>query len=184
MSFSNIELCSKALNKIGANSITSFEDGTVESEICESIYLGLKQKLLCLYAWSFALKTALLTRADDVNRYDYSYAYILPADFLRAVKISSGVKYKIAGSYLFCNDEEVELEYISDVGEDCFSPLFVSSFIYLMAAELSISLLNDTSKYSLFYRLFNSEIKEAKSIDGMQQTTESLKNFSLIDARK
>ncbi|MBR1545113.1 MAG: hypothetical protein IJ638_04175 [Alphaproteobacteria bacterium] len=184
MSFSNIELCSKALNKIGANSITSFEDGTVESEICESIYLELKHKLLCLYEWSFAIKTASLVMSNEENRYGYNYAFILPVDFLRAVKIVSGAKYKIAGSYLFCDDDKVELEYISDVEEASFSPLFVSSFIYLMAAELSISLLNDTSKYALFYRLFNSEIKNAKSIDGMQQTTKSLKNFSLIDVRK
>ncbi len=184
MSFSSIELCSKALNKIGANSITSFDDDTVESEICESIYLTLKQKLLSLYSWSFAIKTAQLLRANAVQRYDYSYAYTLPIDFLRAIKISSKGKYKIAGNYLFCNDEEVELEYIADVDEEMFSPLFISSFIYLMAAELSISLLNDTSKYSLFYRLFHSEIKEAKSLDSMQQTNKTINNFSLVDIRK
>ena len=184
MSFSNIELCSKALNKIGANSITSFNDDTVESEICESIYLTLKQKLLSLYSWSFAIKTAQLLQDNNVQRYDYNFAYILPNDFLRAIKISSDGKYKIFGNHLFSNEENVELEYIADVDEEYFSPLFISSFIYLMAAELSVSLLNDTSKYSLFYRLFNSEIKEAKSMDSMQQTNKTLKNFSLIDVRK
>ena len=184
MSFSSIELCSKALNKIGANSITSFNDDTVESEICESIYLTLKQKLLSLYSWSFAIKTAQLLQDNNVQRYDYNFAYILPNDFLRAIKISSDGKYKIFGNHLFSNEENVELEYIADVDEEYFSPLFISSFIYLMAAELSVSLLNDTSKYSLFYRLFNSEIKEAKSMDSMQQTNKTLKNFSLIDVRK
>lgn len=184
MSFSSIELCSKALNKIGANSITSFEDGSVESEICESIYLTLKHKLLSLYYWSFATKTAELEPKESNEKYGYSYAYILPVDFLRAVKIESNLKYKIAGSYLFSDDEKVKLEYIADVDEQNFSPLFVSSFIYLIAAELSISLLNDTSKYSLFYRLFNSEIKEAKSIESMQESNKTIRNFSLIDVRK
>ena len=184
MSFSNIELCSKALNKIGANSITSFEDDSVESEICESIYLTLKQKLLSLYSWSFATKTTQLLNSDIVQKYGYNYAYVLPIDFLRAIKISSCEKYKIAGNYLFSNQENIELEYIADVDEEYFSPLFVSSFIYLLAAELSISLLNDTSRYALFYRLFNSEIKEAKSVDSMQQSNKTINNFSLIDVRK
>ncbi len=184
MSFSSIELCSKALNKIGANSITSFDDGTVEAEICESIYLTLKHKLLSLYSWSFATKMAKLSSVESEEKYGFCYAYILPVDFLRAVKIASNMKYKIAGSYLFSDDENVELEYIADVEEDYFSPLFVSSFIYLIAAELSISLLNDTSKYTLFYRLFNSEIKEAKSVESMQESNKTIRNFSLIDVRK
>ena len=85
---------------------------------------------------------------------------------------------------MFCNDEQVKIEYVSNVDEEYFSPLFISSFIYLMAAELSISLLSDTSKYSLFYRLFNSEIKEAKSVDSMQQSNKTFDNFPLINARK
>jgi len=184
MSFSSIELCSRALNKIGANPITSFNDGTVEAEVCGSLYSTLKQKLLCLYNWSFAIKVAQLTVVEGVQRYDFSYAYALPVDFLRAIKITSEGKYKIAGSYLFSNEENVELEYIADVLETQFSPMFISAFIYLMAAELSISFLNDTSRYSLFYRLFNNEIKEAKSIDSMQQMNKKIRNFSLVNVRK
>lgn len=184
MSFSSVELCSKALNKIGANPITAFNDGSVEAEICDSIYSNLKQKLLSLYSWSFAVKVALLERVNDLQRYDFCYAYALPVDFLRALKVVSGGKYKIVGSYLFSNEEVVELEYVADVGESCFSPLFISAFVYLLSAELSISLLCDTSKYALFYKLFNSEIKEAKSIDSMQQLNKSMENFTLIDVRK
>ena len=184
MSFSSIELCSKALNKIGANPITSFNEGSVEAEICESMYENLKQKLLCLYTWSFAIKEVELLNSDEIGKYGYEYSYVLPVDFLRLIKISSNAKYKIAGSYLFCNDEQVKIEYVSNVDEEYFSPLFISSFIYLMAAELSISLLSDTSKYSLFYRLFNSEIKEAKSVDSMQQSNKTFDNFPLINARK
>ena len=184
MSFSSIELCSKALNKIGANSITAFNEGTVEADVCSSIYSCLKQKLLSLYSWSFAIKTSNLEKTESAERYDYKYAYVLPNDFLRAIKIASGMMYKIAGSYLFSDDEDVILEYIADVDEAKFSPLFISAFIYLMSAELSISLLNDTSKYTLFYRLFNSEIKEAKSMDSMQETNKTIKNFSLVNARK
>lgn len=129
MSFSSIELCSKALNKIGANSITSLDEGTVEADICSSIYSSLKQKLLSLYSWSFAIKTSNLEKTELAERYDYTYAYVLPIDFLRAIKIASGDSYKIAGNYLFSDDNEVNLEYVADVEESKFSPLFISAFI-------------------------------------------------------
>lgn len=183
MSLSSIDLCSKALNKIGADVIASFDEGSAEAEICYSLYSVLKRKLLSIYPWKFATKIAKLNRVDD-NSFDGSFVYALPSDFLRALKIASGCPYHIIENRLYCADDDVVLEYIFDVEEEYFSSVFVSAFIDLLAAELSLSLLNDTSKYSLFYRLFSSDVKEAKSIDSIQETPKSIKNFSLIDARK
>ena len=184
MSFSSIDLCSKALNKIGANAIVSFDEGTPEAEICGSLYSTLKYKLLSIFSWSFATASQKLNRVVEDSKSEYGYSYALPGDFLRALKISSNSPYKILGNYLYCNDEEVYLDYIANVNEEYFTPVFISAFVYLMAAELSISLLNDTSKYSLFYKLFNSEIREAKAIDSMQETNKSFVNFPLVDIRK
>ncbi len=183
MSFSSIDLCSKALNKIGANSIVSFDEGTPEAEICGSLYSTLKYKLLSIFSWGFATSIKKLNQVVEEEQNEYGYTFALPSDFIRALKISSNSPYKILGNYLYCNDEEVVLTYIANVGEEYFSPLFVSAFIYLMAAELSVSLLNDTSKYSLFYKLFNSEIRQAKSIDSQQETPKVLGDFPLISAR-
>ena len=184
MSFSCIDLCSKALTKIGANSIVSFDEGTPEAEICGGLYYVLKYKLLSIFPWSFATATLKLNQVIEENLSGFVYTYALPNNFLRAIRINSNSSYKILGNYLYCNDEEVYLTYIVNVGEEYFSPVFISAFIYLLAAELSISLLNDNSKYSLFYRLFNSEIKEAKSIDSMQETPKTISDFSLINIRK
>lgn len=186
MSFSSIDLCSRALNKIGAESIVSFEEGTPEAEICGSLYPTLKQKLLSVFEWSFALAVKKLNRVVDSDEYRESFgcAFALPLDCLRAVSIMPNVPYKIVGNYLYAEVEDVKLKYIANVAEEYFSPMFVSAFIYLLAAELSISLLNDTSKYSLFYRLFVSEFREAKSIDSQQETAKGIVHFPLVDARK
>ena len=186
MSFSNVDLCSRALNKIGAESIVSFEDGTPEAEICGSIYNTLKYKLLSVFEWSFAIAVKKLNRVIDNEEYKQSFgnAFALPSDFLRAVSVEPNVPYKIVGNYLYADVEDIKLLYVANVGEEYFSPMFVSAFVYLLAAELSISLLNDTSKYSLFYRLFVSELREAKNIDSQQETPTGIKNFVLVDARR
>lgn len=186
MSFSSIDLCSRALNKIGAESIVSFEEGTPEAEICGSLYDTLKQKLLSVFEWSFAMAVKKLNRVIDgsENEEAFGNAFALPPDFLRAVGMVPDVSYRIVGNYLYTDAGEVKLKYIANVGEEYFSPIFISAFIYLMAAELSISLLNDTSKYSLFYRLFVTELREAKNLDSRQDTPMGIRHFALIDARK
>ena len=55
MNYSSISLCSKALLKIGASSITSFEEGTAEGEVAANLYPYIRDGLLSSYPWSFAV---------------------------------------------------------------------------------------------------------------------------------
>ena len=179
-----IELCSKALNKIGASEIVSFEEGTPEAELAKSFYPVVKAKLLSGYPWSFATRTAALARVADPGPGEYSACFALPNDFLGALKISSGTRYKIARGRLFADAPAVELSYVADVDEGALPPVFTSAFVYALAAEFAISLLDDGAKFSLFYKLSNTELKEARFLDSSQESPKGLRNFSLIDVRK
>ena len=54
MALSDIALYSRALIKIGAAPITSFDDSSAESEIAGALYTQVRDALLSAYAWSFA----------------------------------------------------------------------------------------------------------------------------------
>ncbi|MBD5398893.1 hypothetical protein HDR60_05330 [bacterium] len=182
--FTMVDLCSKALNKIGASEIVSFDEGTPEAEFSRSIYPVLKHKLLSSFPWSFATEIKRLNKIviEDVEA-EFSNCYLLPSDFIRAVKISSKLPYKIIGDKLFTDATGVILTYISDVDECRFSSAFVSAFIYAIAAELSVSLLDDVTKFNLLYRLYTSELREARFLDSMQESPKKFNDFSLIDVR-
>ena len=108
---------------------------------------------------------------------------MLPSDFIRAIKISPKVPYKIIENKLVANVSDIVLTYVSDVDEENFSPAFLNAFIYILSAELSLSLLDDVAKFNLFYRLYNSELREARFLDSAQETAKHFDNFSLIDVR-
>src|SRR3954447_16636716 len=55
MALTPIGLCSRALIKIGAGSITSFNDGTAEAEVADALYSSTRDALLSANSWSFAL---------------------------------------------------------------------------------------------------------------------------------
>lgn len=54
MALSAIALCSRALLKIGAATIASFDEGTAEAEVANNLYAPIRDNLLKTHPWSFA----------------------------------------------------------------------------------------------------------------------------------
>ena len=80
MALNSIELCSSALIKLGADSISSFEDGTAEARVAARLYPLVRDAMLCAHPWSFATKKAELARLAGPPATDFAYAYQLPND--------------------------------------------------------------------------------------------------------
>jgi hypothetical protein len=173
----SIELCSQALVKIGASPISSFDDGSLEASVGSYAYPLAKRKLLSSFAWSFA------TKRENLNRFANG-SFAIPNDFLRAVCVYPKRAYTIAGRALVSDSDRVELEYVADVEEGLFSPLFESALMYSLAAEFAMSLLDDSAKYNLMEHTALLELREARFQDSSQKSAKSLRGFPLIDARK
>ena len=67
MALTPIGLCSRALIKIGAASITGFTDGTAEAEVADALYGSTRDALLSANAWSFATVQATLARLAEAE---------------------------------------------------------------------------------------------------------------------
>lgn len=184
MSISSIDLCSNALNKIGANEILSFDEGTPEADFASALYPVLKSKLLSTFSWSFATKEKEINQIVNEKISTFANAFMLPLDFLRAIQVSPKVEYKIMENKLFTNASRINLRYIANVDEEFFSPAFISAFIYALAAEFSMALIDDTSKFNLLYKLYTAELREARFLDSAQETPKAFNSFSLVDVRK
>ena len=78
MAISSIDLCSRALLKIGASSIASFDEGTAEAEIAASLYPVVRDAMLSVHPWNFAITRQVLARLLDKPTSDFSHAFQLP----------------------------------------------------------------------------------------------------------
>ena len=74
MTYTKIDLCSRALVKLGANTIASFDEATVEAKVCAQLYEPTLESLLASYPWRFALEKAELARLVASPMADYQYA--------------------------------------------------------------------------------------------------------------
>ncbi|CAA7619542.1 conserved hypothetical protein [Magnetospirillum sp. LM-5] len=189
MALSAIALCSRALLKLGAASIASFDEGTAESEVCANLYPALRDAMLSSHPWNFATGQATLPLLAAAPVADYSCAYQLPADFLRALSAGLGARgfgldYRIAENRLHCNVEDgVVLTYVFRPAELNFPPFFDQALIARLAAEFCIPLTESTTRAEFLHRLAEDEFRRAKLIDGQQDVPSAISSFPLVEVR-
>jgi hypothetical protein len=188
MALTPIGLCSRALIKIGAGSITSFNDGTAEAEVADALYGSTRDAVLSANSWSFATTQATLALLADPPLGDYDYAHALPVDFLRALSAGSpshgrGLGYRIVGTTLQTDAEQVTLTYVYRPAEAVFPPFFDQVVIARLAAEFCLPLTENSSRAEALAKLAELEFRRARLIDNQQDSQLGLEDFTLIEAR-
>lgn len=188
MALSDIALASRALIRIGAAPIASFDDGTAESEIAGALYAPIRDALLSSYSWSFATGQVALAELQTPPLADFDRAFQLPSDFLRAMSAGSGgrgrgLRFRVAHDALHTDAAQVLLTYVFRPEEESFPAYFDQALIARLAAEFTIPITENTSRAEAMYRLAELEFERARQIDAQQDTPGRIEDFSLIDAR-
>jgi len=189
MLYNAINLCSTALLKLGAQGISSFEEGTVEAEVAGRMYPLVRDSLLSSYPWSFAIGHKKLNRLESLPLVDFQYAYALPNDFLRVISAGSGsrgagIEYRILENKLHTNSTEVNLTYIRRPEEENFPAFFYDSLCAKLAAEFCLPLTENSSRSQDLYKYAEQVISAARLTDAQQSTPQKFEDFSLIGARR
>lgn len=189
MSYTKIDICSRALVKLGANAIASFNEATAEAKVCAQLYEPTLESLLAAYPWRFALEKTELARLVAKPTADYEYAYQLPNNCVRVLSagngnVSQGLKYKIIGDTLHTNSERVIISYIAKPEESNFPPFFTNALIAKLAAELCLPLTESTARTDYMYQRSEEEFKAAKLTDSQQDIPACFQDFSLIEVRQ
>lgn len=107
--------------------------------VAVALYDDAKQSELASSNWTFAKKKAQLAKLTVGPIDEFSSAYQLPADYLRALYIKPRVRYKIYGDQIYTNATgTLFLDYVANVSEDNFSPAFTKMFQYALAFDYGI----------------------------------------------
>jgi len=115
-----VSICSDALLLIGAKAISSFNDGTDESSVCDRLYPDIRDSVLVTYPWSFGMKKVQLAQLITTPNSVWRYEYQLPGDKLanpRAVYNSANPgspvqkDWEIQGDKLLTNLTSVFIDY-------------------------------------------------------------------------
>jgi len=188
MALTALELCSRALLRIGAQAIASLDEGTAEAEIASGLYFGIRDAMLSSHPWSFATGQVSLPRLAGVPSADFQHAFQLPPDFLRALSaggpsLGRGLNYRLFEDRLHADCAQVTLTYIFRPAESTFPPFFAAALVARLSAEFCIPLTESSSRAQLLFNQAEDELRAARRTDSQQATTRALDGFPLIRAR-
>lgn len=149
---SEVQICNMALLEFGDTTITALTEETKEARACKVLYPILRDQLLYIHPWNFALKRADISAAlTDTPDFEWDYAYTLPTDppCLRVWELYGTTNEWVVenGLFLTNQDEEIYIRYIAQITETGrFNPAFVTCLSKLLAAMLAPKLAGDSGK--------------------------------------
>lgn len=129
-------ICNLGLGKIAASNISSLSPpkSTVEKHLAVG-YPRWKRQELAKRRWHFATFKDQLTLTATVSGDPYPYRYALPNNMLYPVRPREKPTWLMRGNVLYSTSNVMYLEYVKDVAEDQFDPLFEDVLAWRVAAE-------------------------------------------------
>jgi hypothetical protein len=191
---SEVDICNRALQKLGASRIISRTDNTKEARACNFAFDIVRDSELRIHNWNFAVKRVVLAEDTSTPDFGYGHQFQLPSDWLRnymssdSTQGSSGdVKpsWKTEGKKILTDDGgSFNLKYIARVEDTTqFDSLFVESLAAKMAYELAEELTQSNTKKAAALEDYNRTIREAKRIDAIEDPSDEIPEDSWITAR-
>lgn len=201
---SDVQICSSALVRLGAKSISSFEELST-GPLCAEIFPDVKLRVLTAAPWrSILVKSAELTRTLTTPPTQYKYEYQLPPNaltgFPRTVwnsTFSSGggtpfTNFNIFGNKLLTNAEQILVDYQVDIDPELLPPHINQLMIYAVAAEIALAVTDQQSTADTWFKIAwgtpeqggkGGYFKEAQRIDSQGHPSQGIKNYPLTAVR-
>lgn len=146
---SQVDICNRALIKLGAGQITSITDNNKQARILSGLWDTVRRSELTKRFWNFALTRTSLAALASTPAWGFNVQYQLPVDFLKLVQINdvfiapSQVDYRngddsawaIESGMVLCNfSSPLKIRYVWDVTD---TGLFDNLFGEVMASKLA-----------------------------------------------
>ena len=187
---SAIDICNRGLIFIGAEPITSFDDGTTEASVAANVYEDVVQSSLCNARWRFATNQQTLNRLTDAPTARYDLAYQQPNDTLiiHAITVNDNpIEYQIYGDMIYADTsttDTVVADYTFRQTEEFFPSYFIMAVAYGLAKVFATSIARDGSLTQTMATLADRAMLKARSVDSQQQTTRKLLTGRFVQNRR
>ena len=179
-------IANMALGRLGANRISSFDEGTTEAVLVSEDYGQVVRECLEDHPWNFAEAAERLSKDVVRARPDFNYSYTRPTDCLapRYLMDDSGVIYR--GGYKqskskICTDlDGAWLVYAYRAPENLWSPMFAAAVLHLLTSRMAMALTEVEGKAKAEFDLYMIALARARSRNSKQDTTEVFDTSGLI----
>ena len=180
---SDIALASNAMLLLGANTISSFTDGSSEAQVASNLYEHSYKFILASHRWRFAVKQEKLARLTKKPEAVYDYQFQLPTDLLYLIRPIDSQRYEVYGDKIYSNSAEMVIEFVYTVDAGLLPSYFAKAMEYYLAFQFAVPITGDLAKASFFEEQYNKAIIKAKFLDSSARPNQPFRNNRYTDVR-
>jgi len=173
---SAVEICNRALQKLGAKRITSLTQDSANARACNVAYSPVLKSELRAHNWSFAIKRAELAADATEPEWGKANSFQLPSDFLFLVNDYpednlNSKDWEIEGRKILTNDAApIYIRYVYEVTDpNEMDALFQEAFATQLAQQLCEELTQSNSKKEALSSEYQMIIRSAKKSNAIEK---------------
>jgi len=187
-----VDIANSALNLLGASTISALTDDSKNARLCNQRYEPVRNRVFRSHAWNCLTKRVQLAQDTTAPIVEYSYAYTLPSDCLRVLKIHTGVTdsiasdidYKVEGRKVKTNEGTVYLVYVALVTDPNEYDVYLQEAIsHQLAADIAYAVTNNATLANNYMERADERLREARFIDATENSLGTIESNEFTDAR-
>lgn len=190
MATSIVSICNRALDLLGADPITSLEDGSKSANLCQRNFAPSADSVLRLYPWNAALRRARLPALADAPAWGYGYQYQLPQGpepsyCLRLLEVDGCSDYRIEGRRIVTDAlPPLDILYIGRIEDAAdYDALLAEAIAAKLAVHLAGNLTESGSRIDAARRYLDDILAQAKVSDAQEGGQVALAVDAWLQAR-
>ena len=187
-----VNMCNSALNLLGASTIAALTDDTKNARLCNQRYEPVRNRVFRSHAWNCLHKRVQLAQNSTAPVVEYTYAYALPSDSLRVLKIHNGttdsiasaLDYKLEGRNIVTDEGTVYAIYIAlDTDPNNYDTYLRESISHQLAADICYAITNNATLAKNYMARADERLREARFIDATENALDTVEANEFTDAR-
>jgi len=187
-----VDICNSALNLLGASTISALTDDSKNARLCNQRYEPVRNRVFRSHAWNCLHKRVQLAANSTAPVVEYTYAYALPSDCLRVLKIHTGttdsiassIDYKLEGRNIVTDEGTVYLIYIALITDpNEFDVYLQESISHQLAADICYGITSNATLAKNYMERADERLREARFIDATENALGTIESNEFTDAR-
>jgi hypothetical protein len=185
-----LKVCNRALQLIGADTMSAFTDVTIEAQVASALYEDIARDALTDSRWRFASKQESLYSNGSTPLGRWASSFTVPSDMLSANAITindSPIEYDLYGDDVYCDagsSDVLILDYVFRALEANWPAYFTIAVEFKMASVFALSVARDENLATIMENRAELLMRRARSKDSQQQTTRKLNTSRFITQRR
>jgi hypothetical protein len=183
---STVDICNGALNQLGATTILSLTEDSKNARLCNSRFTQVRDAVFRSHPWNCLQKRVELAADTTAPAWGFSYAYTLPADCLRLLRILDyDSNYKVEGRKILSNTSSMKILYIGRITDpNEYDESLRETLSAALGADIAFAVTSNNTTATNMYNLFQDKLKDARFVDSTegQNVEQNLGMTDVIDA--